>query len=493
MENTGSVRENLVDPITLKGFRDYLPDDMISRNQVVEKIRLVYEKYGFLPIDTPILEYLVTLIGTAGEETNKQMFRLESPEREPIAMRFDLTVPFARIIAQYPEKIKMPFRRYHIGPVFRADKPGPGRYRQFTQFDIDAAGSESVAVDAEVVAAMCEALRSLGLKNCEDSDAASPEYQVRINHRRLVDAMLEGCGIDDPATHKHILRVIDKLSKVGLDNIEKELGEGRVDESGDKIPGVGLENSVIRRILEFISIEGKTREEVLTVLEEKLPDTELSRAALAEMKELRACLDHLGVGETEAVFDPTLTRGLDYYTGPVFEAFLPFAPEFGSVMGGGRYDQLVERFLDEKIPATGASIGLDRLISALIATGKIKTISTTTKVIILTMQDVPKTELLSVARELRSVNIPTEIFLGNPKTGMRDQLSYANFKEIPIAVIIGPDELKMGKASIKNLIVGKEKRSDIEDRIAYVKAGKTGQVTVERNALISTIRDMLKD
>ncbi len=491
MENTKSSTDHLINPMTLKGFRDYLPDEMISRNQVIEKIRKVYEKYGFHPIDTPILEYLVTLIGTAGEETNKQMFRLESPEREPIAMRFDLTVPFARIIAQYPEKIKLPFRRYHIGPVFRADKPGPGRYRQFTQFDIDAAGSDSLAVDAEIVAAMCETLQSLGLQNDENAGTDQLEYQVRINNRKLVDAMLEGCGILDPEVHKHILRVIDKLLKIGLKNVEKELGEGRVDESGDPISGVGLGNTEIQQILDFISIEGKTRQEIVSVLETKLPDSELSRAALTEMKELKEYLDSLDVGEAEAVFDPTLTRGLDYYTGPVFEAYLPFAPEFGSVMGGGRFDQLAERFLDGKIAATGASIGLDRLMSALTETGKITTIPTTTKVIVLTMADVPISELMSVAKELRNVDIPTEIYLGESKTSMRDQLSYANFKEIPLAVIIGPDELKTGKASVKNLVIGKEKRSDIEDRSAYVKAGKTGQVTVERNELVSTIRQML--
>jgi histidyl-tRNA synthetase len=202
VEKTAS---HLVDPATLKGFQDLLPEDMILRNRVVDKIRAVYERFGFVPLDTPVLEHLATLVGTGGEDINKELFRLKSPEGDTVAMRFDLTVPFARIVAQYADKIELPFRRYHIGPVFRADKPGPGRYRQFTQFDIDAAGSESVAVDAEIVAAMCGVMQSLGLQR--SLDAGVQEYQVRVNNRKLLDAFLGGCGVDDEQVRKHILRV----------------------------------------------------------------------------------------------------------------------------------------------------------------------------------------------------------------------------------------------------------------------------------------------
>ncbi|MCG3198597.1 MAG: histidine--tRNA ligase [Candidatus Omnitrophica bacterium] len=488
MTETQQPITRLVEPMTLKGFRDYLPEEMIARNRVVETIRRVYEKYGFVPIDTPVLEYLVTLIGTGGEETNKQLFRLESPESEPIAMRFDLTVPFARLIAQYPDKVKLPFRRYHIGPVFRADKPGPGRYRQFTQFDIDAAGSDSVAVDAEVIAAMCEALGELGLSR-EDG---APEYRIQVNSRKLMDALLEDGGVLNPETQKHVLRVIDKLPKVGMENVRKELGPGRIDESGDPIRGVGLNSETIERLVTFVSSTGKSRLGVVEAVEALLAPSETTTRALAEMRELAACLDSLGVSESEAVFDPSLARGLDYYTGPIFEAVLPGVPQIGSIMGGGRYDQLAHRFLDGRIPATGASIGLDRLMDGLAAVGQGRAPLTNVQAFVVAMKGIPTQELLKVASELRGEGIPTEVFMGDPKAGMKDQLSHANAREIPVAIMLGPDELSAGKISVKNLIVGKEQREGIGDREGYVKAGKVGQVTVARTELVGTVKQMLE-
>ena len=483
MSSIEDKKKRLVVPQTLKGFRDLMPADMIARNGVIAKIRSVYEKYGFVPLDTPVLEYLTTLVGTGGEETNKLLFRLESPEREPIAMRFDLTVPYARLLAQYPEQLKLPFRRYHVGPVFRADKPGPGRFRQFVQFDIDAAGSESVAVDAEVVAAMGEALRTLGL--------GLGEFQIRINNRKLVDALLLGNGIANREIQKHVLRVIDKLLKVGTDDIRRELGEGRIDESGDPIKGVGLSVGVIEKILEFISVKGTSRTEILNAIALLLPKSPVSDSAIQEMTELNQALAGLAVQESEAVFDPSLMRGLDYYTGPVFEAHLLAAPQFGSVMGGGRYDQLVARFLDQSIPATGASIGLDRLMEALSHLGKIQTVHTLAKVLILSLRGVPSSELLSMAKDLRAEGIPTEVFFGDSKVGFRDQLSAANAKEVPIAVILGEDELKAGNVSIKDLRVGMQARSGIKDREEYKKSGKAGQVTIPRGDLVTTVKQML--
>jgi histidyl-tRNA synthetase len=453
---------------TLKGFRDLMPEDMIARNAVVEKIRSVYEKYGFAPLDTPVLEYLTTLVGAEGE---------------PIAMRFDLTVPYARLLAQYPDRLKLPFRRYHIGPVFRADKPGPGRFRQFVQFDIDAAGSESVGVDAEVVAAMAEVMRTLGL--------GGGEFQIRINNRKLVDALLTGNGITDRDVQKHILRVMDKLLKVGIEDIRKELGGGRVDESGDPIKGVGLPEGIIDRILEFIAVKGTSRADVLKGLGPLLADTPISQTAIREMTELNQALSSLRVEEMEAVFDPSLMRGLDYYTGPVFEAHLPAAPQFGSVMGGGRFDRLVARFLDQSIPATGASIGLDRLVEALTHLGKVQPIQTLTKVLVVSLRGVPTSELLAIARELRSEGIPTEVFFGDSKVGFRDQLSSANSRQVPIAVIMGEDELKAGNVSIKDLRVGAQARAGIQNREEYRKSGKAGQVTVPRSELVKTVKHML--
>ncbi|MCX5757698.1 MAG: histidine--tRNA ligase, partial [Candidatus Hydrogenedentes bacterium] len=345
-----------VEARTVKGCQDLFPEDMIPRKKVIRAIEDVFEKYGFLPIETPALEHLETLLGAGGEETNKELFRLESPEGEPIALRFDMTVPFARLLAQYPDKLKTPFRRYACGPVWRADKPGPGRFRQFTQFDIDAAGSESVAVDAEIVAIMTKVMRTraVGVK----------DFTVLVNNRKVVDALLYGHNVRCPARHRHVLRVVDKLAKVGLENVRLELGEGRIDESGDPIPGVKLDAETIDGLLAFLAIEADTRRGVVDAMAAALPPSEQTTAALTEMEELASSLDALGVDEKYALFSPSLTRGLDYYTGPVFETILPNAPEFGAVMGGGRYNQLVARFLDEAIPCTGMSIGLDRLMAA---------------------------------------------------------------------------------------------------------------------------------
>ncbi len=476
------MKKRLVAPQTLKGFQDHLPAAMIARNAVVERIRRVFEQYGFVPVDTPVLEYLTTLIGTGGEETNKQLFRLESPEREPIAMRFDLTVPFARLVAQYLVELKLPLRRYHLGPVFRADKPDPGRYRQFTQFDIDAAGSDAVAVDAEIIAAMCEAMRALGLE--------TGEFIIKINNRKLVDALLEGLGLSNRETQKHVLRVVDKLGKIGVDNVRRELGRGRVDESGDPIKGVGLDESAIAGVLEFIALTGSSRAGVLAALTARLPSSEASTTALAEMRDLDACLAALGVAESDAVFAPSLTRGLDYYTGPVFEITLPTVAGLGSVMGGGRYDHLVERFHDTPIPGTGASIGLDRLMLGLEQLGKVVAEPTTTRALVIGMKGVPAAELLKLASELRAASVATEVYFG-PSTKMRDQLALANERQIPLAIIVGDDELKNGTVSVKNLRAGLQARAELKDHDQFKAAGKAGQVTVAREELIATVQEML--
>jgi histidyl-tRNA synthetase len=489
-----SSSSRLVEPQTLKGFQDLLPPDMILRNQVVRKIQDVYERYCFLPIDTPVLEHLGTLVGVGGEEANKSMFRLDSPEEEPVAMRFDLTVPFARLIAQYADKLPLPFRRYHVGPVFRADKPGPGRFRQFTQLDIDAAGSASVAVDAEIVAAMCDAMRAVGLGG--KGESSTTRFQVRINNRRLVDALLEDAGITSRETAIHVLRVVDKLQKVGVDNVRKELGEGRVDESGDKIRGVRLPAGVIDKVLAFIALTGGTRIEVTDRLAATLSQSQTATTAVQQMREMAAALEGLKVPEHDAIFDPSLTRGLDYYTGPVFEAWLPGAPEFGSIMGGGRYDGLVTRFSDRAIPATGASIGLDRFLAALVHLGVLKPVNTTVKVLIIQFPGMPVGELLAVAAELRDAGIATQLYFkpdveGLAKANMKAQLAYANAAGIPVAVIVGEDELKNGVVSIKDLNAGMTQRSDIQDREEYRKAGKSGQHTVPRGDLVKVVREIL--
>jgi len=472
--------KQLVEPRTLKGFQDLLPEDLIFRKQVIRTIEDVFEKYGFVPLDSPALEHLDVLLGTGGEEVNKELFRLETPEGEAVSLRFDLTVPFARLLAQYPDKLKVPVRRYALGPVWRADKPGPGRFRQFTQFDADIAGSDSIASDGEIVAIMVEILQALG----------APSYRVLINNRKLIDALLDGCGIHEMARQKHVLRVIDKLAKVGIDNIRLELGPGRIDDSGDPIPGVELDEATIEQIVGFIGTRGTSRADVVENLSALLPDTELASEALAEMRELAEVLTALGVEEDHAWFSTSLARGLDYYTGPVFEAVIPKAPKIGSVMGGGRYNGLVGRFLDREIPATGMSVGLDRLLAAMKKMKLVPPLKTTTQALVVSLGDIPKAATLGVAAELRAAGIRTEAYFGK-KMRMKDQLSHADRYEIPVAVILGEDEVAQGVVSIKDLHAGKADKEHIDDRDAYRAAGKNTQVTVPRAEMIEAVRGML--
>jgi histidyl-tRNA synthetase len=494
----------LVRPQTLRGFRDLLPEEMLLRNEVVDRIRRVYESFGFVPLDTPVLESLPTLIGSGGDEADKQIFRVteagaaSKPDAEHpevgVGMRFDLTVPFARIIAQYhPQQIRLPFRRYHIGPVFRADEPQPeqGRFRQFSQFDCDIAGSGTVAADAEIVAVMVGALESLGLAPAP-LDGSEPGYFIRVNNRKLVDAFLSGLGITEPEVAHHVLRVLDKADKISADALRAELGAGRFDSSGDRIKGVGLADAAIAAILDFAAVRQDTRAKVVDDLAARLPDDESAAAALAEVRELLAHLDALGVSEAAARFDPSLARGLAYYTGTVYEGTLSGAG-VGSVMGGGRYDGLVSRFSDDSVPAVGASIGLDRLITGLRNLGiELGTAATTAAVIVLVMPGVDATHAAAAANELRRAGLATELYVGESVGKVGKQLAYANAQGFRAAVMIGSNELRDDTVTVKDLRAGNEARSAITDNSDFRKAGKSGQQVVSRAELVATVSSVIR-
>jgi histidyl-tRNA synthetase len=477
----------LVPAQTLKGYRDMLPDEALFQNALVERVRFVLEQYGFLPLDTPCVEYLTTLTGTGGEETEKEIIRFKSKEGEDVGLRFDLTVPFARLLAQYPEQLRLPFRRYQLAPVFRNDKPGEGRYRQFRQFDFDAAGSESTAVDAEIVAVICDLLKAVGLENT----AQERQFEVRVNSRKILEAIMDAAGVDDPAARRGVLRVIDKLGKIGERNVRLELGAGRVDDSGDPIRGVGLPQEAIDRAIDLILVTGSTRAEVIETLSRLLPSDDSTTRALDEMRDLDLCLQAQNVSELDVVFRPSLARGLDYYTGPIFEAFVTAAPEIGAIIGGGRYDQLVDRFLEKKIPATGASFGLDRFAAVLRRLGKGAMSVPVTQALVVSIPGVPASYLLSIAHQLRNAGIRTEVYFGEPKAKLSEQLSAANQRNIPVAVVVGPDEHRENKASVKNLRAGLTARSDIADRDQFRQAGKSAQVTVGLGELNDTVKAVL--
>ncbi|MBT0768061.1 histidine--tRNA ligase [Kineosporia sp. J2-2] len=490
---TGSA---LVRPQTLRGFRDLLPEEMLLRNEVVARITRVYQSFGFVPLDTPVLESLPTLLGSGGEEADKQIFvvrentKTVSAEEEPpaeVGMRFDLTVPFARIIAQYaPQQIKLPFRRYHVGPVFRADDPQPeqGRFRQFTQLDADIAGTSTVAADAEIVAVLTAAFDSLDL-------AAGTGYFVRVNNRKLVDAFLAGLGIEDFEVARHVLRVLDKADKITPEALRAELGEGRYDVSGDRIRGVGLAADLIDRLLDFVGVRQDTRAGTLDELAARLPDSEQAQAALAEVREFLSHLEALGVPEAGVRLDPGLARGLAYYTGTVYEATLVGAG-VGSIGGGGRYDGLVSRFSDDPVAAVGVSIGIDRLVTGLANLGiEFGTTRTTADVVVLVMPKVDPAVATRVAAELRSAGVNTELYVGESVGKVGKQLAYANAQGFRAAVMIGGKEVEAGTVTVKNLQAGAESRAQIADNSEYRAAKAAGQMTVPRTELTATVREIL--
>ncbi len=471
----------IVEPKLLRGFRDYPPAQMNARLRIIATIRAVYERYGFQPLDTPALEYRATLMGY-GEEGAKQIFSFVNPEEENVALRFDLTVPLARVVAQYPDLV-LPFRRYQVAPVWRADKPDPGRYREFTQFDIDSVGTSSMSADVEILCAIYDALRALGIG----------KFRIRFSDRKVLNSLLDFAGIPRADAHR-VFRVLDKLDKIGEDGVAAELTGGRVDASGDKIPGLGLGSSQVRGIMEFLALPKGSRRTVLAGAAELFRNVPSASEAIEELEFICASLERLAIPEEFVELDLSIARGLDYYTGPVFEAILTDAPEFGSVVGGGRYDGLVERFLNRKIPAVGASIGIDRLLAALQKLGLAELSASTAQVLVTVMEPSRIGDYQEIARELREAGINTEMYLGD-EAGLGRQLQYANRQDIPVAVIIGSEEFSRGEVTVKNLRLGarlQDKKSAVgKEREEWLKLSRTVQTTVPRAAYIPYIEEVL--
>lgn len=463
-----------VEPRLSRGLRDLLPDQMLARQQMVDTIRGVYELYGFVPLSTPAVEFLDVLSGSAGQEAQQSIFRVTNPEKEDLGLRFDLTVPLARVIAQYND-LPRPFRRYQVAPVWRADKPDKGRYREFTQFDLDSVGVESEIADTEIIAGMCDTLDAL----------AVGRYLVRYSSRGVLNALL-GFAEISAEQGVDVFRVLDKLDKVGLEKVKLELMEGYKDESGDIIRGVGLARSQVDKIERFLAIRG-TRREVIGQLQDLFTDAPAVQNVTAISNHLYA----LGYDDDKVSLDLSIARGLAYYTGPVFEAILLDAPQFGSVFGGGRYDDLVTRFHGERIPAVGASIGVDRLLAALTHLGKIGKEKATAKVLITNMDAALAEDYLAMTWELRRAGIPTELYIGTAK-GPGKQLKYADQYDIPLAILYGSNEKAQGTVTVKDMVAGRERAKPVADRKEYL-AQRAGQVTIPRNELVDGIRKMLSE
>jgi len=469
--------DRIVEPRVLRGFRDYLPGQMNARLRIIEVIRRMYESYGFLPLDTPALEYHATLMGY-GDENAKQIFEFDNPEKEHVALRFDLTAPLARVVAQYPD-LPLPFRRYQVGPVWRADKPDPGRFREFTQFDLDSVGTSSTAADTEILCGVYDTLRALGIAR----------FRVRFSDRNILNALLDFAGIAHSSAHS-VFRILDKLDKIGLDGVAAELTQGRVDASGDRIRGLGLRAEQVEKIKQFLAIPQGTRGEVLEALRKLFKDTPSAAEALKALGEICASLDAIGIPDEFLQLDQSIARGLEYYTGPVFEAVLTDAPEFGSVVGGGRYDGLVARFLGRKIPAVGASIGVDRLLAAMLKLGLVEMTPSTAQVLVTVMEPGRITDYQALTRELRQAGIRTEMYLGEEK-GLTKQLAYANRQQIPLAVLVGSDEFAKGEVTIKNLKLGAQLPDKKTQREEWLKLSRSVQFSVPRGECVTQVRQTL--
>ena len=425
----------MIEPRTLPGFMELLPNEQILFEQMKQKIEKTYQKFGFLPLDTPILELSEILLAKAGGETEKQIYSFKKGDTD-IAMRFDLTVPLAKYVAKNYGNLSFPFRRYQIGKVYRGEKAQKGRFREFYQCDIDIIGDGELSTinDAEIPSVIYNLIKELGFD----------DFTIRINNRKILNGLFEYINQKDNSVE--ILRIIDKIEKIGKDAVIEELGK------------IGVSKEATEKIIGFIEIEGTT-DEKLQKLQDLNIKNEIFETGLKELTEVVHYIRMFGVPDTNFKVDLTIARGLDYYTGTVYETFLNNYRELGSICSGGRYENLAEYYTDKKLPGVGISIGLTRLFYKLNELGLIKAEKTSmSDVLVIPMvEDLSKPIML--ANSLREKDINTEIYLNDKK--LKAKLKYADKLQIPYVIIIGEDEINSGVVSVKNMATGEEKKANI--------------------------------
>ena len=425
-----------IEPRTLSGFMELLPNEQILFNQMKEKIQKTYEKFGFLPLDTPIIESAEVLLAKAGGETEKQIYRFQKGEND-LALRFDLTVPLAKYVAKNYGSLSFPFRRYQIGKVYRGERAQKGRYREFYQCDIDIIGDGELDLinDAEIPSVIYNLFRELGFE----------DFTIKINNRKILNGLFEGINQKENSTE--ILRIIDKIDKIGKVAVIEELQK------------IGVEEKQIKFIIDFIGIEG-TSDEKIEKLENLGIDNEVYKKGLEELKTVVKNVRLFGVPEANFKVDLTIARGLDYYTGTVYETFLNNYRELGSVCSGGRYENLAEYYTEKSLPGVGISIGLTRLFYKLnelnIVKAEKKSIS---DILIIPITDNLE-KPIQLSTEIRKLGINTEIYLNNKK--LKAKFKYADKLEIPYVIVIGDDEISLNKIKLKNMKTGEEKEINME-------------------------------
>lgn len=491
-----------------RGFVDRTADDLRAEADMLATIRRVYETYGFEPVETPLFEYTDALgkFLPDSDRPNAGVFSLQDDDEQWLSLRYDLTAPLARHVAEHYETLPKPYRSYRAGHVFRNEKPGPGRFRQFMQFDADIVGAPNVSADAEMAMMMADTMEALGIPR--------GQYVIRVNNRKVLDGVLEAIGLggeENAGRRLTVLRAIDKLDKLGLEGVRQLLREGRRDESGDFTPGAGLTASQAEMIGLYYKIQSiepfdSFNSNLVAALAEAWADkSEACKIGLLELNDIAQAITAAGYGYDRIRIDPSVVRGLEYYTGPVFEAELLFdvvnekgqTVQFGSVGGGGRYDGLVSRFMSQPVPATGFSIGVSRLQTALKNLGRLDVSERPGPVVVTVMDRDRMADYQAMATKLRDAlnddpskpPVPVEVFQGNPKQ-FGKQLQYADRRNAPLVIIQGGDEKAAGKVQIKDLIEGKRIAETIEDNAEWREA-RAGQEMVDEGEMIAAVRRIL--
>jgi histidyl-tRNA synthetase len=468
----GKKKTSLVKARLPKGMRDVEAQELSVLKHMLSTISGVYERYGFEPLDTPAFEYTDALgkFLPDTERPNEGVFSFQDEDEQWVSLRYDLTAPLARYVAANFDALPKPFRRYQSGYVYRNEKPGPGRFRQFMQFDADTAGTANPAADAEMCMLAADTLEALGIPR--------GSYAIKISSRTLLDTVLDSAGVTEPKQRLTVLRAVDKFDRLGLQGIAELLGEGRQDESGDFTPGAKLAPDQARTILSLLSGN-------------EAPED-------ASVNTIIALLRQADYGPDRILFDATVVRGLEYYTGPVFEAELTFPAadesgqpvRFGSVGGGGRYDGLVSRFRSQPVPATGFSIGVSRLYAALTHLGKLQENTAARGPVVVLVMDKDKVGgYQKMARELRDAGIRAEMYLGD--AGMKAQMKYADKRGSPCVIIQGGDERARGEVTIKDLLEGARLSGEIADHAEW-REGRPAQFSVPASDMVKEVRLLLE-
>jgi histidyl-tRNA synthetase len=475
-----------------RGLRDRLGAEIVAEREMLARICEVYEAFGFDPLETPALEYTDALgkFLPDVDRPNEGVFSLKDDDEQWLSLRYDLTAPLARFVAEHFDALPKPFRRYAVGPVWRNEKPGPGRYRQFTQCDADSVGAPAPHADSECVVMLAAAIEAAGVER--------KDFLIRINDRNVLSGLLEVLGLegeDKAGQRLKVLRAMDKLDRLGERGVGELLGAGRKDESGDYTEGAKLAPADAERVLAFMRATCEDNLKTCDRISNLVGSSPRGAKGVLTLAAIAADVKAAGLEENAAKIDLSVIRGLEYYTGPVFEAELLISPldengrplRYGSIASGGRYDDLVKRFKGVEVPAVGVSVGVSRLLAALefVKTGARDAAG---PVVILAFEKDRMADYQAMAAELRAVGIRAEVYLGG--AGVKAQMKYADKRRAPVAVLQGPDERQKGEVTVKDLVLGAELASDIADNAEW-RSGQSSQVSVPRARLVEEVRRVL--